>query len=214
MVVDFIAVDPNLYSFIIQILDYFGTVAFAVTGAFKAIEKKTDLVGVIFLSIITGLAGGTIRDIVFGRIPPVALSNPLYVILTIATGIIIFVLYPKTKKHWNVFIKFDAIGLGVFTVIGATTAYTLFGMNFLIIAFGGLITAIGGGIIRDIIVNEVPLVFLRELYATASFGGIVVFYFLLNVSSPIIASICGIISAIIIRLFTMRYGLNLPKVKT
>lgn len=213
MVIDF-PIDPTLYSLILHLLDYFGTMAFAVTGAFKAIEKKTDFVGVIFLSIITGLAGGIIRDTIFGKTPPIAFLDPLYVIVAIGAGTAIFILYPKIKRHWNIFLRFDAIGLGVFTIIGATTAYHLFGLNFLIISFGGLISAIGGGVIRDMIVNEIPLVFIRELYATASFGGIVIFYLLLFITNPIIASIFGISFAISIRLITMRYGLNLPKVKT
>ena len=92
--------------------------AFAVTGSFKAIEQKSDIVGVIILSIITGLAGGIIRDVIFGRFPPTAIVDPVYLLITISTGITIFFLYPRLKKHWNLFIKFDAIGLGVFTVLG------------------------------------------------------------------------------------------------
>lgn len=204
----------SLYPQIILILDYFGTMAFAVTGAFKAIEQKSDIVGVLILSIITGLAGGTIRDLIFGISPPASISDPVYLLVAIATGIIVFFLFPKLKKHWNVFLKFDAVGLGIFTIIGATTAYSLFGLNFLLIAFGGVLTAIGGGILRDVFVNEIPLVFVRELYATASFGGIVIFYLLLIFSDPIIAAICGIISATSIRLLAIKYQWNLPKVKS
>src|SRR6478609_2496277 len=144
--------DPSstivVYPLIIHLLDLFGTMAFAVTGSFKAIEQKSDIVGVIILAIITGLAGGIIRDIIFGRFPPIAIIDPMYLIITISTGIAIFFLYPRVKKHLNLFIKFDAIGLGVFTVIGATAAYTLYGHNFLVMAFAGVLTAIGGGILR------------------------------------------------------------------
>src|SRR6185437_13642741 len=125
---------------------------------FPSIIHMLDLFGVIILSIITGLAGGIIRDIVFGRSPPIAIIDPMYLIITISTGIAIFFLYPRVKKHWNLFIKFDAIGLGVFTVIGATAAYTLYGHNFLVMAFAGVLTAIGGGILRDVFVNQIPIV--------------------------------------------------------
>ena len=113
----------------IYILDLFGTMAFAVTGAFKAIESKADIVGIVILATITGVAGGTIRDIVLGKFPPNSIVDPTYVIITVATGVVLFFLYTKLKKHWNVFLKFDAIGLGVFTVIGATFAYNIFGTD-------------------------------------------------------------------------------------
>ena len=162
------------YPEIILFLDYFGTVAFAITGAFKAIEQKADIVGVIILSSVTGLAGGLARDVIFGRYPPTALSDPTYLILSIITGFFIFFLYPILKRHWNIFLKCDAVGLGVFTVIGASIAYSIFGPNLLLVSIGGLITATGGGILRDVLVNEIPLVFVRELYATASFVGVIV----------------------------------------
>ena len=161
----------SVYPVIIQLLDFFGTMAFAASGSFKAIEKKSDIVGVIILSIITGLAGGIIRDVIFGRSPPIGIVNPVYLLIAISTGVTIFFLYPRLKKHWNLFLKFDAIGLGVFTIIGATTAYTLFGLNFLLIVFAGVLTAIGGGILRDVFVNEIPIVFVKELYVTARLYG-------------------------------------------
>lgn len=201
------------YPSIIHLLDLFGTMAFAVTGSFKAIEQKSDIVGVIILSVITGLAGGIIRDIIFGRFPPTAIIDPIYLVLTTLTGITIFFLYPRLKKHWNLFIKFDAIGLGVFTVIGATVAKDLFGHNFLIMAFGGILTAIGGGILRDVFVNQIPIVFVKELYVTASFLGIIIFYILLFFVDLSIAAVIAVTCATAIRLFAIKYGWNLPTVK-
>ena len=198
----------------IYILDLFGTMAFAVTGAFKAIENKADIVGIVILATITGVAGGTIRDIVLGRFPPNSIMDPSYVVITVATGIALFFLYSKLKKHWNVFLKFDAIGLGVFTVIGATFAYSLFGLNFLAIILAGMLTAVGGGILRDVFVNQVPIVFVKELYASASFIGAVIFYFILAAGADIyIASIAGILIVTGLRLVAMKYNWNLPKVR-
>ena len=198
----------------IYVLDLFGTMAFAVTGAFKAIENKADIVGIIILATITGVAGGTIRDIILGRFPPNSISDPSYVIITVITGVVIFFLYSKLKKHWNVFLKFDAIGLGVFTVIGATFAYNLFGLNFLAIALAGMLTAVGGGILRDVFVNQVPIVFVKELYASASFVGVLVFYFILAAGGEIYAaSIAGILVTTGLRMVAMKYNWNLPKVK-
>ena len=198
-----------------QILDLFGTMAFAVTGAFKAIEHKSDIVGIIILSTITGVAGGVIRDIIFGKFPPTVVINPLYLVVTVVTGIVIFILYPSIKIHWNLFLKFDAVGLGVFTIIGASIAYNIFGLNFLTMAFAGVLTAVGGGILRDVFVNEVPLVFVKELYASTSFIGVIILFVMLvmgiNLYSATIPSILAVTS---IRLLAMKYNWNLPRART
>jgi uncharacterized membrane protein YeiH len=188
--------------------------AFAVTGAFKAIEHKADIVGVIVLSTITGVAGGVIRDIIFGIFPPTVIINPWYLIVTIVSGIVIFFLCPSLRGHWNLFLKFDAVGLGVFSILGATIAYNLFGLNFLVMAFAGTLTAVGGGILRDVFVNEVPIVFVKELYASASFVGIVTFSVLLLIGVNVnIATIPSILIVILIRLVSIRYNWNLPRAK-
>jgi uncharacterized membrane protein YeiH len=201
-------------SALILALDLFGTMAFAVTGAFKAIEHKSDIVGIIILSTITGVVGGIIRDVMIGHFPPRSISDPLYVMITVLTGIAIFFLYPKMQRHWNLFLKFDALGLGVFTIIGATFAYDVFGLNFLAMALAGMLTAVGGGIVRDMFVNEIPLVIVKELYASASFVGVVIFFILLSVNTePNIATIIGIVTTTMLRLVAMKYNWNLPKVK-
>ena len=199
--------------FFIYVLDLFGTVAFAITGAFKAIEKKFDIIGILVLATITGVAGGTIRDVILGRIPN-SIADPTYVIVTIASGVTIFFLYSRLKKHWNLFLKFDAIGLGVFTIIGATFAYNIFGLNFLAILLAGVLTAAGGGILRDIFVNQVPIVFVKEFYLSASFIGIVIFSVILYFTNELYyATIAGIALTSSLRLIAMKYNWNLPKVK-
>ena len=104
--------------------------------------------------------------------------------------------------------------MGVFTAIGATLAFQLFGMNFLVMALAGMITAVGGGILRDIFVNEIPMVFVKELYASASFLGVVVFYVLLLIKFQIeVATIGSIVVTTVLRLVAMKYNWNLPKVR-
>ena len=197
----------------IYVLDLFGTMAFAVTGAFKAIEKKSDIVGILLLATITGVAGGTIRDVVMGQFPN-SITDPAYVIITVISGIVIFFLYSRLKKHWNLFLKFDAIGLGVFAIIGATFAYELFGLNFLAILLAGMLTAVGGGILRDVSVNQVPIVFVKEFYASASFIGIVLFFLILYLEGELYyATIAGILVTTSLRLVAMKYNWNLPKAK-
>ena len=208
--------DPSLSMILlIQVLDLFGTMAFAVTGAFKAIEHGSDIVGIVILSTITGVTGGVLRDIIFGKFPPTAVVNSLYIAITVSTGAVIFFLYPLLKKHWNLFLKFDAVGLGVFTVIGSTFAYNLFGLNFLAMSFAGILTAIGGGILRDVFVNEIPLVFVKEFYASASFVGILTLFIMLSVNINLsIAAIPSIVITTSLRLIAMKFNWNLPRAKT
>ena len=187
--------------------------AFAVTGAFKAIEHKSDIVGILLLATITGVAGGTIRDVIMGQFPN-SLSDPVYVIITVLSGVAIFFLYSHLKKHWNLFLKFDAIGLGVFAIIGATFAYNLVGLNFLAIMLAGMLTAVGGGILRDVFVTHIPIVFVKEFYISASFIGVVVFYFTLYFGGELYsATILGIALTTTLRLIAMKFNWNLPRAK-
>jgi len=197
----------------IYFLDLLGTAAFAVTGAIKAVEHKADIFGIIVLATVVGVAGGVTRDIIFGKFPN-SLSDPIYVGITVAIGIAIFFLFSHFKKRLGVWLIFDAVGMGVFSVVGATIAYEIVGLSFLPIIFGGMITAIGGGILRDIFVREIPIVFVKEIYAVASFVGILVFYLILNAGADLyIATIIGLVVATGLRLVAMKLKWNLPKVK-
>ncbi len=197
----------------ISVLDYLGTAAFAITGASKAIAHKADIFGIIVLATVVGVAGGITRDVIFGRFPT-AFSDPVYIGITVIVGIAMFFLYSYFKKRMNVWLVFDAIGLGVFSIIGASIAYQIVGLDFLPIMFGGVITAIGGGILRDVFVREIPIVFVKEVYAVASLIGIVIFYAILSYGGDMqVASIIGIVAATGIRLLAMKFNWNLPRVK-
>ena len=188
--------------------------AFAVTGAFKAIEHKADILGVVFLATISGVSGGVIRDITFNSSLPNALSDPIYVVITISTAFAIFLLYKRMRKHFSIFLKFDALGLGVFTVVGATFAYTVFGLNFPVIVLAGVLTAVGGGILRDTFVNEIPIVFVKEMNVTASFVGIVAFYLILLAELELyVATAVVIVLTTGLRLASIKYNWNLPRLK-
>ncbi len=197
----------------IYILDLIGTAAFAVTGALKAVEHKADIFGIIVLATVVGIAGGVTRDVIFGKFPN-SLQDPIYIGITISVGIAIFFLFSHFRKRLNVWLVFDAVGLGVFSVVGATVAYEISGLSFLPILFGGMITAIGGGILRDIFVQEIPIVFVKEVYAVASLVGIIVFYFILSAGADLhVATIIGLLVATGLRLVAMKLKWNLPKVK-
>lgn len=207
------SISMDVFSFLnlIQFLDLFGTMAFAVTGAVKAIEHKLDIFGVIFLSAITGLAGGIIRDVVLGKIPPSGISELSYVSIAIATAIVVYFLYPRFKGQMGLFLVFDAVGLGVFTIIGATIALDMYGFDVLLMVFGGMITAIGGGIIRDALVNETPLVFRKELYASISFVGVILYILLIYERMNLeISSVICILFVTVLRIMALRFNWNLP----
>jgi uncharacterized membrane protein YeiH len=203
------------FSIIIFVLDLFGTMAFAVTGALRAIEHKYDIVGVIILGTTTGLLGGVMRDTILGIFPPYNFSDTIHVALTTITSTIIFFLYHRIKKYENMFNIFDAIGLGVFTFTGASIAYSLFSTNIVLIIISSLLTAFGGGIVRDVLVREPPIVFTKEVYALASFIGVILFLILVNVKVQFeFIAIAVIFVTTCIRLISIKLQLNLPKVET
>jgi uncharacterized membrane protein YeiH len=203
------------FSIIIFVLDLFGTMAFAATGALRAIEHKYDIVGVIILGTTTGLLGGVMRDTILGIFPPYNFSDTIHVALTTITSTIIFFLYHRIKKYENIFNIFVTIGLGVFTFTGASIAYSLFSTNIVLIIISSLLTAFGGGILRDVLVREPPIVFTKEVYALASFIGVILFLILVNVKVQFeFIAIAVIFVTTCIRLISIKLQLNLPKVET
>ena len=203
------------FSIIILVLDLFGTVVFAVTGALRAIEHKYDIVGIIILATVTGILGGVMRDTILGIFPPSNFSDTVHIVLTTITATIISFLYHRTKKHENLFNIFDAVGLGVFTFTGASIAYSLYSTNNVLIVISGLLTAFGGGILRDVFVREPPIVFTKEVYAVASFIGVIIFLILVNLNLQFeYVAIVVIFVTTGIRLVSIKLHWNLPKVKT
>lgn len=203
------------FSIIILVLDLFGTAVFAVTGALRAIEHKYDIVGIIILATVTGILGGVMRDTILGIFPPSNISDTVHIVLTTITATIISLLYHRTKKHENLFNIFDAIGLGVFTFTGASIAYSLFSTNNVLIVISSLLTAFGGGILRDVLVREPPIVFTKEVYAVASFIGVIIFLILVNLNIQFeYIAITVIFVTTGIRLVSIKLHWNLPKVMT
>lgn len=202
------------FSLVILVLDLFGTVVFAVTGALRAIEHKYDIVGIIILATVTGILGGVMRDTILGVFPPNNFSDTIHIVLTTLTAIVIFFLYHKTKNYENLFNIFDAVGLGVFTFTGASIAHSLYSTNYVLIVISSLLTAFGGGILRDVFVREPPIVFTKEVYAVASFIGVIVFLVLINLKVPFeYTAIVVIFVTTGIRLISIKLHWNLPKVK-
>ncbi len=162
---------------IILCLDLFGTAIFAATGAIKGVRRRLDIFGVTVLACCVGVGGGITRDAILGAVPVAALQNGCYLGVSIAMALVIFFTVRFWMKIRNIIQLCDAVGLGVFTAIGAAKGMA-YEISFIGILLCGVITAIGGGIIRDVLVREVPVVLRSDFYATASLLGGVLYYFI------------------------------------
>lgn len=198
---------------VINILEIIGTIAFAISGALRGIEKRLDIFGVAWLAITTALGGGIFRDLILGQTPPVAFVYPKYTIVAIVVAIITYIFNKYVDKLQPLISLSDAIGLGVFTAMGSNAAINLYGNEpFLVIAMG-LMTGVGGGILRDIFVKDIPFVFRKEIYAVACIAGASVFYVIYNyVPVEVGIYICFAVT-FIIRMVSIKYNLNLPSKK-
>ncbi len=142
---------------LIYFFDLFGTIIFAITGAVKGVRQRLDFLGVIVFSITVGCAGGMIRDCLIGSLPAMALVDSNYHIVCLITGVVVFFIAPKVVGRWRIILFCDAIGLGVFTAIGAEKAMTL-GIGPVGQVLAGVIGAVGGGVLREVFSKEVPSV--------------------------------------------------------
>ena len=206
----------------IVIAETIGIIAFAISGALVGIKKHFDIFGVVVLGVITAVGGGAIRDIILGINPPSMFVNPIYVLIAFITSVFAFlcalILTVKFKKRKKFFLElvnfFDAIGLGVFAVTGCNTAILNghFENPFLSI-FVGVITGIGGGMLRDILAMRVPFVLYKDIYASAGIIGASIFYVMSCYSLKMgISATCAIIATIFIRMIATYYNLRLPKI--
>lgn len=194
----------------LQIIDILGTFSFAVSGAFFAMEKKLDPFGVLIIAFVTAIGGGTLRDVMIGNLPVGWLRDPTATTVIFVTAIGTMFYGQWLKKITTTLFLFDALGLGLFTIIGIEKAMQLHFSVGVCIALG-TITASFGGVIRDVLLNNVPLVFRKEIYALASIiGGL--FYFLLTRSSldNDVAKIICILLIFTIRLLAVKYKWSLP----
>ncbi|MGX2949603.1 trimeric intracellular cation channel family protein [Ursidibacter sp. B-7004-1] len=196
------------------IQDLIGTIVFAISGAIAARQHKMDLFGMFVLAFVTGVGGGTLRDVMIGSTPVFWMKQPIYVLM-IALAVIITAIFRNSlnKAGWQKgLLIFDAIGLGVFTVIGVQKGLD-FGLHPLIcVALGG-VTGCFGGLIRDILRNEVPIILQKEVYVTASLiGGIIFILFREAGFESNWIDVATVTTVIAIRMLTIRLNLHLPKI--
>lgn len=203
---------------IILALDLFGTAVFAVTGALRGWRSRLDFFGVIVLACAVGIGGGLMRDALIGATPAAAFQDSRYLIICALVGGISFYVAPRLGDRWNVIPVLDALGLGVFTAIGCEKA-AAYGCQWVAVALCGVMTAVGGGVIRDVLAMRVPAVLRSDFYATASLlgGGLFLvmrrwmpdsdlayFWRFLAVSAFVL----------LVRLIAMRFKFRLPEAHT
>ena len=151
-------------------LDLIGTFVFALSGAASGVKHKLDAFGVGVLAFVAGNAGGVTRDLLIGAVPPAAIKDWRYVAVSLVAGAVTFVCYPNVKRLQPIVLLFDAAGLGLFAVAGTQKALAV-GINPFVSALLGMLTGIGGGVLRDLLVNEIPVVLRADLYALAALAG-------------------------------------------
>lgn len=192
------------------LLDIIGTMAFALSGALTAMNKRLDPFGILIIAFVTAVGGGTLRDVLIGRTPVGWMLNLNYVYV-IFIGYILAILFRKRfdKLRKSLFL-FDTIGLGVFTLIGLEKGISI-GLHPIICTALGTMTACFGGVIRDILCNEIPVVFRKEIYATICILGGIVFFVLkkANVSDDFIQLVTSLV-IIIVRLLVVKFNWSLP----
>lgn len=204
------------------IMELLGTVSFAVSGALVAISCKLDLFGVLTVGTITAVGGGIIRDVIIGQIPPTVFTNPEILLLAIITALIVFIIaFINSKRIEDIHKKidvinifFDAVGLAAFSVTGVeVTCAAGYNGNEALVLTMGVLTGVGGGVLRDILVNEKPYILVKHIYAVASLLGSIVYYVVgICYGYQLVGTVVSVVLTITIRMLAAKFRWNLPKV--
>ena len=210
----------QLYSIenIIFALEIVGTITFAISGATLGLEKGMDLMGITILGLTTGVGGGIIRDLIVGQTPPLTFRNPIYLIVSIITSVIVFLppvrkwIFSKSTLYEMLMLVMDSVGLGVFTVSGIQAGYAATSIHgVILLSFVGVVTGVGGGVLRDMMAGDRPYIFVKHFYASASLIGAIFCTVLWNNIDQRIAMTGGAAIILVLRLMAARYRWSLPK---
>lgn len=198
---------------IIFILESVGTLVFAISGALTAAEKKFDLMGISIIAFVTALGGGTLRDVLIGATPVGWLHEPTMLIVVSIGILLAFLFSKKLNALRKTFFLFDSIGLGLFAIAGMQKAID-FDIPPVYAVLCGMITAAFGGMLRDILCNEIPVIFRKEIYATAALTGATLYLGLGFINAPDeIKYTASILTVIVIRILAVKYNIALWKIK-
>lgn len=200
------------------VFEIIGVIAFAISGATVAIKSKMDILGVAVLGLTTSVGGGIIRDLLLGITPPSMLLTPLPALIAISVSLVTFLPFIQkciSKKHklTHCVIMFaDAVGLGFFTIMGTNTVFTIIDSpNLFICVTIGVITGVGGGVLRDVLSKNTPQIFVKNFYATASIIGALIYSILYPLINNILAMSISISLIVILRILAIKFRLELPK---
>lgn len=203
----------DLVAFVIELT---GTVAFAVSGALVAIEKKMDILGVCVLGITTAVGGGVIRDVILGNTPPQAFDTPVYIVTAIVVSVLVFLpgirklIHSEQKRFDRVLLVMDSLGLSIFTVIGIEVAFRTSDNAFLLV-FVGALTGVGGGVLRDILAGQMPYILVKHFYCMAAIIGAVLTIILWKPLGSSPAMFIGAAVIFVLRLLAAHYRWKLPR---
>jgi uncharacterized membrane protein YeiH len=198
---------------LVLVLDLAGTFVFAISGAMLGVRRELDVFGVLVLSVAAAVSGGIMRDLVIGATPPAAIDDWRYFAVAIAAGFIIFYWYSPISRLRTAILVFDAAGLALFAVSGATKAIA-FGLNPMMAAFLGMLTGIGGGIARDLLVVRTPVVLQRDFYAVAALAGSTLVVVGNQLGWPAIATAVGAAAVcFVFRVIAIRRRWGLPQAR-
>ena len=196
---------------VLYALDLIGTAAFAASGAWVAVRRRMDLFGVLVLGLVTAVGGGTLRDLLVGAVPPFSLQNEIYLYVSLAAALAVFIARNRFQLMERPLLVLDAVGLGTFVVIGTTKALD-FQLGFLGAALMGVMTCTAGGVIRDVLANQVPLILRKEVYASACLAGSLLLVALETLGTPRpTAALLAAATVIAIRLLAIHYNWSLPR---
>lgn len=191
-------------------LNLTGTFAFGLTGGIVAVRKQMDLFGVLVLSVATGLGGGIMRDILLGHIPPATLTDWRYLAAAGLAGLLVFFWFSRVVHHGKFLTTFDAVGLSIFTVTGTSIALET-GLGPVPAVLLGMLTGVGGGVVRDVLAAEVPLIFRSEVYAVASMlGAIIIIVASLVGFSGIPVEVLAAVATFSLRMVSVQRGWKIP----
>ena len=194
-----------------QTIEILGTVAFAISGSFAAMQRRLDPFGVMTIAFVTSIGGGTVRDLLLGDTPVAWMRDINYCLLILGTSLLTIFFKTQVKKFKITLFMFDSLGLGLFTMLGIQKGI-IFGLDPGICIALGTITGCFGGVIRDTLLNTIPLIFKKEIYATACLLGGVLYYVLLNINlKPDIAEFVVITFIVVLRIIVAKYKLALPR---
>lgn len=195
----------------LYIIDILGTFAFAVSGAFLAMEKQLDPFGVLVIAFVTSIGGGTLRDILIGNLPVTWLHNETAMLVIFSSAIAAMLFGRHLKKMHSTLLAFDALGLGLFTMVGIALGMQN-DFSWIVCIALGTISACFGGVIRDVLLNEVPFLFRKEIYALACISGGAIYFLLLHLGvDRALAHIFSILFIFTLRMLAIRYNISLPR---